>query len=79
MSDSRLHFLKIYNKHTRIVQNNYCGYGQYEITYLHLETTNKEKLWSCGHFSCVGIVENGDFKEFYVETCLLVHINHYIC
>ena len=50
MSDSRLRFVKINNKYTRMMQNNSHVYGQHKTTYDFLETANEEKSWSRGHF-----------------------------
>ena len=42
-SESRLDFLKINNKHTRIVQNVSYVYGEHESANLHLVTANGKR------------------------------------
>ena len=48
-SESRLRFLKINNKHTRILQNNSCFYGKHESTSLHLVTANGKRQIGRNH------------------------------
>ena len=43
MSEYRLRFLKINNKHTRKLQNNSCVYGKHKSTYFHLVMANGKR------------------------------------
>ena len=52
-SESRLRFLKINNKHKRIVQNNSCVYGKHESTYLHLVMANGKRQMGRNHGNVV--------------------------
>ena len=47
--ESRLRFLKINHKQTRIVGNNSCVYGKHEPTYLHLVTANGKQQMRRNH------------------------------
>ena len=66
-SDSRLRFLNIYNRFTRMVQNN-SVYGKHETIYLACfrngkrSTANEEKWWSRDHFCRLPFAGNASLK-----------------